>query len=98
MRSLLFAPADSDRKLEKAFASGTDAVIIDFEDSVALESKPLARARAAQFLKSVIGLAQRPRLFASTVLRADLPMPISTPSCRRRRTLSYSLNQKGRRA
>jgi citrate lyase subunit beta/citryl-CoA lyase len=78
MRSLLFAPADSDRKLEKAFASGTDAVIIDLEDSVALESKPLARARAAQFLKSVIGLAQRPRLIvrinslASGLADADL--------------------------
>src|ERR1700736_4780737 len=50
MRSLLFAPADSDRKLDKAFASGTDAVIIDLEDSVALDNKPLARERAARFL------------------------------------------------
>ena len=32
MRSLLFAPADSDRKLDKAFASGSDAVIIDLEN------------------------------------------------------------------
>ena len=62
MRSLLFAPADSDRKLDKAFASGTDAVIIDLEDSVAPDSKPLARERAARFLAQTTGLTHRPRL------------------------------------
>jgi citrate lyase subunit beta/citryl-CoA lyase len=62
MRSLLFAPADSDRKLDKAFASGTDAVIIDLEDSVAPDSKPLARERAARFLVHTTGLTHRPRL------------------------------------
>jgi citrate lyase subunit beta/citryl-CoA lyase len=62
MRSLLFAPADSDRKLDKAFASGTDAVIIDLEDSVALDSKPLARERAAHFLTGAVRSAQRPQL------------------------------------
>ena len=35
MRSLLFVPADSGRKLDKAMASGADAVIIDLEDSIA---------------------------------------------------------------
>ena len=62
MRSLLFAPADSDRKLDKAFASGTDAVIIDLEDSVALDNKPLARERAARFLMQAGRSAPRPRL------------------------------------
>jgi len=62
IRSLLFAPADSDRKLEKAFACGTDAVIIDLEDSVALGSKALARERAAHFLTGTVRSAQRPRL------------------------------------
>ena len=62
MRSLLFAPADSDRKLDKAFACGSDAVIIDLEDSVAPDSKPLARERAARFLAQTTGLTHRPRL------------------------------------
>ena len=62
MRSLLFAPADSDRKLDKAFGSGTDAGIIDLEDSVALDNKPLARERAARFLMQAGCSAQRPRL------------------------------------
>ena len=32
MRSLLFVPADSERKLEKGFQSGADVVIVDLED------------------------------------------------------------------
>jgi citrate lyase subunit beta/citryl-CoA lyase len=33
-RSWLFVPADSDKKIQKAIASGADAVIFDLEDSV----------------------------------------------------------------
>ena len=51
MRSLLFVPGDSPRKLEKGFASEADIVIIDLEDSVAPQNKALARATAADFLK-----------------------------------------------
>ena len=35
LRSLLFVPADSDRKFAKADACGADALILDLEDSVA---------------------------------------------------------------
>jgi citrate lyase subunit beta / citryl-CoA lyase len=62
MRSLLFAPADSDRKLAKAFASHTDGVIIDLEDSVATDGKALARERAAAFLSGTAAAENRPRL------------------------------------
>lgn len=48
MRSLLFVPADSERKFEKACQSGADALILDLEDSVALASKQAARATAAR--------------------------------------------------
>ncbi|WP_378951956.1 HpcH/HpaI aldolase/citrate lyase family protein [Mesorhizobium sp. ANAO-SY3R2] len=50
MRSLLFVPGDSERKLERGFSSGTDVVIIDLEDSVAPEKKAHARAVAAEFI------------------------------------------------
>ena len=43
MRSLLFVPADSERKITKALASGADALILDLEDSVAAGNKPAAR-------------------------------------------------------
>ena len=39
MRSLLFVPADSARKLDKAMSSGADALIIDLEDSIAFDGK-----------------------------------------------------------
>ena len=55
LRSLLFVPGDSERKLAKAADAGADALILDLEDSVAPEAKPAARARVAQFL------ADRPR-------------------------------------
>lgn len=50
MRSLLFIPGDSERKLEKGFAAGADVVIVDLEDSVAPANKGLARQTAARFI------------------------------------------------
>jgi citrate lyase subunit beta/citryl-CoA lyase len=51
MRSLLFAPADSPRKVEKAILSGADGVILDLEDSVAPAGKAAAREAAAGTLR-----------------------------------------------
>jgi citrate lyase subunit beta/citryl-CoA lyase len=52
MRSLLFVPGDSEKKLEKGFASEADAVIVDLEDSVAPQNKILARETAARFIEA----------------------------------------------
>ncbi|MGE3874716.1 MAG: CoA ester lyase [Parvibaculaceae bacterium] len=52
MRSLLFVPADSEKKLPKALASAADVVILDLEDSVALADKPRARGLAREILGS----------------------------------------------
>jgi citrate lyase subunit beta/citryl-CoA lyase len=60
MRSLLFVPADSPKKLDKAMASGADALIVDLEDSIALEGKARARQSAAAFLKDAMSSATRP--------------------------------------
>jgi len=62
MRSLLFVPADGGAKLDKAMASGADAVILDLEDSIAPERKAHARAAALEFLKAAQTKKQRPRL------------------------------------
>ena len=62
MRSLLFVPADGGSKLDKAMASGADAVIIDLEDSIAPERKDVARAAALEFLKAHRAKKERPRL------------------------------------
>jgi citrate lyase subunit beta / citryl-CoA lyase len=60
MRSLLFVPADSERKLARAADAGADAVILDLEDSVVAERKAAARALASQYLHSC---AQRERVW-----------------------------------
>ena len=51
-RSWLFVPADSERKLARAGESGAGAVILDLEDSVGPDRKPLAREMAAAWLRT----------------------------------------------
>jgi citrate lyase subunit beta/citryl-CoA lyase len=58
MRSLLFVPGDSDKKLERGLSSGADALIVDLEDSVSVDRKAQARATALAFLQT----AKRDRL------------------------------------
>jgi citrate lyase subunit beta/citryl-CoA lyase len=50
LRSLLFVPADSERKLSKSETVPADALILDLEDSVAPENKAAARKLAGDFL------------------------------------------------
>ncbi|HEY7888413.1 MAG TPA: CoA ester lyase [Steroidobacteraceae bacterium] len=49
-RSWLFAPGDSERKMEKAVGGPADVVIFDLEDAVAEAEKPRARDQIAAFL------------------------------------------------
>jgi len=51
LRSLLFVPADSDRKLAKAKSSPADALILDLEDAVAPDNRPKARGLIREFQK-----------------------------------------------
>ncbi len=62
MRSLLFVPADGGAKLDKAMASGADAIILDLEDSIAPERKEQARSAALEFLKRTTPRKDRPRI------------------------------------
>ncbi|MEO8667445.1 MAG: CoA ester lyase [Bauldia sp.] len=50
MRSLLFVPADSKRKIEKGLGSPADVVILDLEDSVSAANKDDARDLAAGYI------------------------------------------------
>jgi citrate lyase subunit beta/citryl-CoA lyase len=61
LRSWLFVPGDSERKLGKAAESGADALILDLEDSVAPDRKPLAREMAVAYLRT--HPVRRPRLW-----------------------------------
>jgi citrate lyase subunit beta/citryl-CoA lyase len=57
LRSMLFVPADSERKLAKGLNSPADALILDLEDSVAPPNKAQARTMAADFLGEHAGAA-----------------------------------------
>lgn len=77
MRSLLFVPGDSDRKLSKALGSGADALIIDLEDAVDGGAKSHARHLTHDFLTSTRGQSPQRRLvrvnaITSTMLEDDL--------------------------
>lgn len=59
LRSMLFVPADSPRKLSKGADSRADALILDLEDAVAPSNKAAARQAAAEFLAAARGTARR---------------------------------------
>lgn len=62
MRSYLFVPGDSTRKLEKSLASGADSLIVDLEDSVGYDRKPIARETGLGFLREIGPQQTRPQL------------------------------------
>ena len=55
LRSLLFVPGDSEKKLARGAESGADALILDLEDSVAPARKALAREMVAGYLSGTRG-------------------------------------------
>lgn len=60
LRTLLFAPGNHARRVEKSFGTGTDAVILDLEDAVAISEKRATR-------RLVVEALQRPRRCAGYV-------------------------------
>ncbi|HTR61271.1 MAG TPA: CoA ester lyase [Candidatus Binataceae bacterium] len=52
MRSFLFVPGDSERKLAKGAASGADALVLDLEDSVPADRIEVARGMVREYLQS----------------------------------------------
>jgi citrate lyase subunit beta / citryl-CoA lyase len=52
VRSYLYVPGDDGRRIEKAFASEADAVVLDLEDVVAPNRKEEARETVARVLES----------------------------------------------
>jgi citrate lyase subunit beta / citryl-CoA lyase len=59
LRSLLFVPADSPRKMAKARTLQPDAFIFDLEDAVSFDKKPEARKALAGELASAADFAAR---------------------------------------
>src|SRR3546814_8057353 len=55
LRSLLFVPGDQPERFETAAASGTDAVLLDLEDSVSPANQAQARTAVAAWLEDSEG-------------------------------------------
>lgn len=62
VRSILFVPGDSERKIEKSRASRADALVLDLEDSVAQSRKGVARDMVAELLRQPGGPIQWVRI------------------------------------
>ncbi|EJJ29348.1 HpcH/HpaI aldolase/citrate lyase family protein [Rhizobium sp. CF142] len=71
LRSLLFVPGDRPERFDKALASGADAVILDLEDSVSAQNKPVARDAVHDFVT-------RRATDATLVIRIN---PLTTSAC-----------------
>lgn len=81
-RSMLFVPADSQRKLEKSLGVAADALVLDLEDSVLPANKPLARQLMREHLGKVDDRSRywvRVNDLASGELTADLAAVV--PAC-----------------
>lgn len=52
LRSWLFIPGDSEKKMAKVADCGADVVILDLEDAVSPDNKPLARRLIPDFLRA----------------------------------------------
>ena len=52
VRSYLFVPGDSQRKLDKSLSSGADCLLLDLEDSVSQAQKPAAREMTRAFVEA----------------------------------------------
>ena len=77
IRSFLFVPADSERKLKKAGDAGADALIVDLEDSVAAEARPDARAMAHEYVEGKENIWVRINPIDTDDAAADLDAVVS---------------------
>jgi len=72
LRSFLFVPGDSEKKLAKGDDAGADALILDLEDSVAAENKDAARMLVPAYMR------ERPRRRRASQLWVRIN-PLDTP-------------------
>jgi citrate lyase subunit beta / citryl-CoA lyase len=80
LRSLLFAPGNEQRKLDKALSAGADAVVFDLEDAVPSSQKTAARAAVRATLERgpyEVPVLVRVNALASPHLHDDLDAAVT---------------------
>ena len=75
IRSWLFVPGDSERKLEKAATNEADALILDLEDSVADQRQAIAREMVCDYLRERSDRSRQQLWVRVNPLDNDLSLP-----------------------
>jgi citrate lyase subunit beta/citryl-CoA lyase len=75
LRSMLFIPADSEKKLSKADTVDADAIIFDIEDSVAAPRKQVGRDMAREFMTARPQAGRKTKYYVRiNPLESDAPL------------------------
>jgi len=80
VRSMLFTPGNRLDMLAKAVNSGTDAVIVDLEDSVSIDNKPEARDNLQQLPESPVPYYVRTNAVETGLLWDDVVAARQSPA------------------
>jgi len=80
VRSMLFTPGNRLDMLAKAVHSGTDAVIVDLEDSVSVDNKPEARANLDKLPESPVPYYVRTNAVETGLLWDDVVAAGTSPA------------------
>jgi citrate lyase subunit beta / citryl-CoA lyase len=75
LRSFLFVPGDSDRKMAKGRGTNSDALIIDLEDSVSNDRQEIARDMVRDFLSAQSDRSRQQLWVRINPLDTDLALP-----------------------
>lgn len=75
LRSWLFVPGDSERKMEKALGNDADALLLDLEDSVADDRQDVARKMVADFLAANQDRSRQQLWVRINPLDTDMALP-----------------------
>jgi citrate lyase subunit beta / citryl-CoA lyase len=75
IRSWLFVPGDSERKLEKGRGNEADALILDLEDAVSNDRQDIAREMVRDYLKSNDDRSRQQLWVRINPLDTDLALP-----------------------
>jgi citrate lyase subunit beta / citryl-CoA lyase len=75
IRSWLFVPGDSERKMQKARENPADALILDMEDSVADDRQEVAREMVCDYLKANPGRSKQQLWVRINPLDNNLSLP-----------------------
>ena len=75
IRSWLFVPGDSERKMEKARGNPADALIVDLEDSVSNDRQAVARDMSCAYLRERADRSKQQLWVRINPLDTDLALP-----------------------